>query len=94
MNRFGFEDLDFLKIDIEGAEPLLLESLKEKLGKIKSIFIEIGNKNKLGNYFPLIKLFLESGMISYTATGQRLGSYEEVIHFIGEGMVDLWFIQP
>jgi FkbM family methyltransferase len=40
LSNFLDEHVDFLKIDIEGAETLVLQSCKEKLNNIKNIFIE------------------------------------------------------
>lgn len=40
LSDFLNEDVDFLKIDIEGAETAVLQSCKEKLNNIKNIFIE------------------------------------------------------
>lgn len=38
------ENVDFLKIDIEGAEDVVLQSCKEKLNQVERIFFEYHNK--------------------------------------------------
>ena len=63
MDRFGFNNVDFLKIDIEGAEPLLYNSLKRSIGRIKSILLEISGQTE--DYLPLLRLLWDSGMKCY-----------------------------
>ncbi|HEY9584321.1 MAG TPA: FkbM family methyltransferase [Candidatus Paceibacterota bacterium] len=95
INRHGFSQIDFLKIDIEGAEPLLLESLKKNIGKIKSIIIEIGDKTVHKDYIPLITLFWESGMRCYERSGGvEIDSFDKLKNRVLSDVVDdLWFIK-
>ncbi len=62
LSDFLNEDVDFLKIDIEGAETIVLQSCKEKLNNIKNIFIEYhsiaAEKQELHN---LLKILSDAG---------------------------------
>lgn len=41
MNKFDIDSIDILKVDVEGAEKVLVESNKEWLNKVKIILIEL-----------------------------------------------------
>ncbi len=58
IKRFGINQIDFMKIDIEKAEPLLYDSLKILIKQINAILIETIDEK-------LIKLFLDNGMKKY-----------------------------
>lgn len=45
MEIFGLEKIDFLKIDTEGAELLVLNSMKDKLKKTRVIYFEFNGDN-------------------------------------------------
>ena len=95
IKRYGFSEIDFLKIDIEGAEPLLLQSLKEIISRVKAVIIEIGNNINKDEYLPLVKLFFESSMICYRDGEDSSNPYDKIKEIISnskEGM-DLWFIR-
>lgn len=56
------ENIDFLKIDIEGAETAVLQSCKEKLGNIENIFIEYHSiANKKQDLHHLLNILSENG---------------------------------
>lgn len=96
-NRIKY--VDFLKIDIEGAEPFLLESLKELGSNIKSIFMEMGSKNTYEHYEPIIEALYFVGFIVFTPDNKKLDTAQEAKDFLKEikskplGSVDYWFIQ-
>ena len=48
--EFKINEIDFLKIDIEGAEPLLDNSLNILLPNIKSMLVEFSDKNSFELY--------------------------------------------
>ncbi len=51
---------DFLKIDIEGAEPGLKDSLAAVLGKTRAVLLEFSHKNTPENYAKLVEKFASS----------------------------------
>ena len=95
MRRFGFDELDFLKIDIEGSEPLLYDSLKERVYGIRAILLEVGDKADHKNYFPLIELLWNSGMECYERRSEnRFTSLAQIKQEILPSFAsDLWFIK-
>lgn len=95
MRRFGFGELDFLKVDIEGSEPLLYDSLRQHIGDIKSILLEVGDKTDHKNYFPLIELLWNSGMECYERRSEnKFTSLAQVKQEISPSFAsDLWFIR-
>ena len=60
--EYGLHQIDFMKIDIEGAEPLLAADLKKLLPNIKLILVEFSEKNSLESYTDLIYIFYSHGM--------------------------------
>lgn len=95
MRRFDFDELDFLKVDIEGSEPLLYDSLKQRLNNIKSILIEIGGVIDHENYFSLLELLWNSGMECYERQSEnRFVSLDQVKQeILSYSSLDLWFIR-
>ena len=95
MRRFGFDELDFLKVDIEGSEPLLYDSLKQHLNNIKSILIEIGGVVDHKNYFALLELLWNSGMECYERQSEnKFLSLDQVKQeILSHSSLDLWFIR-
>lgn len=63
--EFEITEIDFLKIDIEGAEPLLISCLHILLPKIKSMLIEVGDKNSFELYEKLLKTIFSFNMVCY-----------------------------
>ncbi|QRR01928.1 FkbM family methyltransferase [Dyadobacter sandarakinus] len=64
--------IDFLKIDIEGAETDVLEDCRTELGRVKNLFVEfhsyIGNQQGLANIMQIIE---ENGFRYYIDTNQH-----------------------
>ena len=60
----GFERPDFIKIDIEGAEPLLGEDLRDL--KSKAMVIEYSYKNTPSAYGKLTRILLCAGYVTRT----------------------------
>jgi FkbM family methyltransferase len=96
LKRFGFAELDFLKVDIEGSEPLLYDSLKQCLSVVTSILIEIGDKADHRLYIPLITLLWDSGMECYDhASEKKFASLSRVTEeVLSVPVMDLWFVKP
>jgi len=95
MQRFDFDELDFLKVDIEGSEPLLYDSLKKHLDYTKSVLIEIGGVIDHKNYFALLELLWNSGMECYERQSEvRFSSLDRVKEeILLHSSLDLWFIK-
>ncbi len=92
MDKFYIENVDFMKIDIEGAEPLLYECLNKNLGKIKSIYCEFSFKNTKEQYFQLLDLFFEKGLSCYEQAGNELQLQEAKTLVSQNEILNLWFI--
>ena len=93
MKRFNFDNVDFLKIDIEGAEPLLYECLEMNLAKIKSVYCEFSYKNSKDEYIRLSELFFDNGMSCFDTKGNELQSNEVKDRISQENvLMNLWFI--
>lgn len=94
MRRFGFSELDFLKVDIEGSEPLLYDSLQQCVDNIKSILIEVGDKLDHKNYFPLIELLWNSYSECYERRSENkfLSLNQVKQEILSSFASDLWFI--
>lgn len=89
VSEFKIESIDFLKIDIEGAEYLLFESLREILPRIKTILIEINGDER---NIALIKLLFSRGEI-YLRSGEKwTGTVGELIDYFKKEQNDIWFI--
>lgn len=59
----NLDDIDFLKLDTQGAELTILKNIREKLQRIKSIFIELNFKEQyLGstNFTEVYNFLLEN----------------------------------
>jgi FkbM family methyltransferase len=94
IKRYELTKIDFIKIDIEGAEPLLFESLKKNIGKIRAITTEIGDKTARQNYLPLITFLWESKMECYERLQNTpINSLETLKKRVLSDVADLWFIK-
>jgi len=60
--NLGIDSIDFMKIDIEGAEPLLSESIGNMQGRIASAHVEISRYNSIDAYVALIAAFARAGL--------------------------------
>jgi len=67
--EFEIKEIDFLKIDIEGAEPLLNSCLDLLLPNIKSMLVEFCHKNSFESYEKLLKTIFSHNMICYNKYG-------------------------
>lgn len=60
--RLGVEEIDFLKVDIEGGEPLLAPSIRAMAGRIRAAVVEMSTFNTLDAYGELIDAFAQAGL--------------------------------
>lgn len=95
MSRFGFASLDFLKVDIEGSEPLLFESLKACARTIRAILIEVGDKADHRAYLPLMRFLFAEYWGAYDAvTGHRWTSFPSFEKdMLSSYAQDIWFVR-
>jgi FkbM family methyltransferase len=63
-------EIDCIKIDIEGFEPLLFESLRESLPNIRSLLIECSKKSPLSDYMTLFNLIIDNDFSIITEWGR------------------------
>ena len=95
LKRFHVTEVDFLKIDIEGSEPLLLESFKTCLPQIKSILIEVGDKADHERYFPLLTLLWNHYKGAYDhEDGRRFKTLQDLEKkVLSSYAMDVWFVK-
>ena len=93
INSMGINQIDFMKIDIEGAEPLLKESLCASADKIRSLFIEFSNKNNQENYISLMKGLCNAGYTIYFRYTDQPLSFEEASKLYSKRKGDFWFVK-
>jgi FkbM family methyltransferase len=65
----GFDYVDFLKVDIEGAENQVIPAAKDQLHKVKNMFLEYhGKTDQLNQLNRLLNLIGELGFSVYMTT--------------------------
>lgn len=67
--KFGVDRIDLLKVDIEGAEPLLAASVRRLAGRIGSAYVEISRFNALDAYLELADAFAAGGLVMENRKG-------------------------
>jgi FkbM family methyltransferase len=84
------QQIDFLKIDIEGAEIEVLEDCRDALGHVKNLFVEfhsyIGHPQSLAS---VIKIFEENGFRYYVDTNQHRKRPFVTHRYRGNDVMDL-----
>lgn len=64
-----YPEIDFLKIDIEGAENIVIPDCREQLLKVKNMFLEYhGRTNELAQLNSLLKIVEDAGFSMYMTT--------------------------
>jgi FkbM family methyltransferase len=92
--------IDFMKIDIEGSEPLLKEDLQSYASKINIICIEFSYKNDSDKYLDLMNTLYSSGFTAYLREDANVSltleqandQYIKVLEK-GAGVIDYYFIK-
>lgn len=93
----GLGNVDFVKIDIEGAEPLLLSDLEEYASYARAWLIEFGGKNTRDAYAPFFSLFEDKGYRIYSRkTGEMFRDAQEAEKYFRQRRDgdDFWFVNP
>jgi FkbM family methyltransferase len=96
----GVASADFVKIDIEGAEPRLKESLLTLGRRIRAYFIEFSKFAPLEEYVSLGEALIGAGFRCYDTDGSRpLAGGRELQNHLKQVLVDknaiatnLWFV--
>ena len=90
--------VDFIKIDIEGAEPLLKDDIKVCKNIVKSYLIEFSVKSKKIDIHKLLKVMFENNYKAYTKESlKKILNFHEAEENInqkfksGSRAVDLFF---
>lgn len=94
--RLGVDRIDLLKIDVEGGEPLLAESITGMKGRIGSAFVEVSTFNSLDAYGRLIDAFGQAGLAAAEKDLRRIEApLDWLSSRLGESRaLNLWFIDP
>ena len=95
--------IDCIKIDIEGYEPFLYDSLAECLPKVRSLLIECSKKTPLEDYMKLFNLLIDSNFKIITNWGRSsVNNSSELNNYLLDlmwsdnsdcGAVDIFFIK-
>ena len=90
----GGGPVDFLKIDIEGAEPLLGDALVRHAGTVRTIFVEFSVFNTLEAYTDLNARLLDAG---YSVLDSKMRPIAEPAAWLVESLatspgINLWYI--
>ncbi len=93
--RLGVDQIDLLKIDTEGGEPLLAASIRAMAGRISSAYVEISTYNSLGAYAELVAAFDQAGLVMLDKTHRLL---PDPITWLAERLsattaINVWFVQ-
>ncbi len=94
--RLGVDEIDLLKIDIEGGEPPLAKAIAAMKGRIRSAFVEISIYNTLAAYAGLIDAFEQAGLVMAEKNLRRIETplaWLEAHLAVGPAL-NVWFIDP
>ena len=92
----GLKDVDFVKIDIEGAEPLLIDKIRDMAHLVSAWLIEFSPKSAKDNYLPFFELFMSRGFHVFArSSGRQLTSLNEACNYFCsiKSSEDFWFVQ-
>jgi hypothetical protein len=97
VNQNNLKEIDFIKIDIEGAEPLLTNSIEKLIPNTKLFLIEFGHKNSRESYENLFKVMVQNKMKAFPRNKnislENIGiSFKEFQDLYTKGVVDIYFV--
>ena len=94
--RFGVERIDLLKIDIEGAEPLLADAVARLPGRIGAAFVEISSFNTIEAYAGLAEAFQAAGLAMADSKRQPIAEPARWMRerLAAETTANVWFLPP
>ena len=61
-SKLGVDEIDFLKLDVEGGEPMLSDSIARMAGRIHMAVVEISRYNAIDAYLELVAAFDRAGL--------------------------------
>ena len=61
-SKLGVDEIDFLKLDVEGGEPMLSDSIDRMAGRIHVAVVEISRFNAIDAYLELVAAFDRAGL--------------------------------
>lgn len=100
LEKHEINEIDFIKIDIEVAEPLMLPSIQKYSNRIKSIFIEFGRKINYEEYIPFINILCSSGFQAWIDENIKFESAEKAREYYinfkrknNNKTTNFWFIK-
>jgi len=94
VDRYGLKQIDFLKIDIEGAEPLLFESLSLLSDNIRAIHLEVGDKRDHRDYLQILEFLFSSQFKCYTMEDEEIVGLDILTTMVlNNKILNLWFIK-
>ena len=93
--RLDVEEIDFLKVDIEGAEPLLAQALIALKGRVHASFVEMTRFNSIEAYEGLAKAYETCGLALLDADMQPV---DDAAAWVREGLeqrpgMNVWFLR-
>lgn len=93
--RYQVKELDFLKLDTEGGEPLLAPCIRKLKGRIRASFVEISRYNTIESYMDLVDAFAQCGLTMLSAD---LGPIADARATIEAGLekgpaINCWFVR-
>lgn len=95
LDRHGFGEVDFMKIDIEGAEPLLCGALRQRAESIRAILFEVWRRALPGSYDALVALMFDAGRACFLGGEEGVAlARDEVMGRLYQGAaLNLWFMR-
>ena len=92
--RFGVEEIDFLKVDIEGGEPLLSAAVRRLPGRIGSALVEMSRFNSLDAYLELVDAFAAAGLAMEDRHGEPVADPRGYIDGLlaRQTTINAWFL--
>lgn len=93
--RFGVDTIDFMKVDIEGGEPLLSGAIRELRGRIGVCLFEMSRFNGHDEYVELDAALRAAGL---TALDYELRRIEDFGEMLAERLtlgsaVNIWYVR-
>jgi FkbM family methyltransferase len=101
LDRCGVNCADFVKIDIEGSEPLLIEAIAPLRGRVRAYYIEFSQFAARAGYLALAQALLDSGYVCLDeAASEQLADTAAIVRYLDEAfapgplaVTNLWFVE-
>jgi FkbM family methyltransferase len=101
-DRHGIRIADFVKVDIEGAEPQLKEAMLKLGGRVRSYYIEFSQFAPFDDYVALAAALVSQKFVCYDETAAlKLATIESIAQHLKSAfspgpqtVTNLWFFTP